>query len=290
MKILTYKDLILGFIKQNLENKEHQKQVRQILGNENSVFLYSQKFFAFIKESIEPDELDTFQNLLKQFSDYGQNIKSSSNSQNFGDEILHIFSATQDKVVVSISCNQPSQEIQNVIPNIAILSQQQKPNYHWLVVNLAILHPNKVTLRCFEFSTNAEINEFFENAFIIPKAISMVNIFDTQCNLNHDKFDYVVNNSLRVSYFTKFASREKSQFDRKDEIKNHFGNSAKVFLSNRGQKAHGRRVVFESIIITSDEDFWNLEVNGSDWNIDVEYSEQTARNWLNRTNQYSEFR
>lgn len=203
---------------------------------------------------------------------------------------MHIFSTTQDKVVVSISCNQPSQEIQKAIPNIAVLSQQQKPNYHWLVVNLAVLHPNKVTLRCFEFSTNAEITEFFRNSFKIPKAISMVNIFDNQCNLNHNKFDYVVKNSLRVSYFTKFSSREKNQFDRKDEIKNQFGNSARVFLSNRGQKAHGRRVIFENIIITSDEDFWNLEVNASDWNIDIEYGEQTARNWLNRVNQYNEFR
>lgn len=290
MKILTHKDLLFGFIKQKLNNKEHQKQIRQILDNENSLFLFSKKFFLFLKEELEDEYQHEYERLFTKFSDSGISVASSQNSQNFDAEIVHIFSTTHDKVIVNIACNAPSQEIQNAIPNVAVLSQQKKPNYHWLAINLAISHPNKVTLRCFEFSTNAEITEVFRNAFFIPKTISIVNIFDTQCNLNHDKFDYILQKSFRVNYYTKFSSREKNQFDRKDEIKNHFGSSVKVFLSKHGQKAHGRRIIFENLIITLDEDFWNLEVKGSDWNIDIEYGEETARNWLNRVNQYNEFR
>lgn len=285
MKILTHKDLILGFIKQNLENKEHQKQIRQILDNENSVFLYSQKFFAFIKESVGIDELDMFQNLLKQFIDYGQNIKSSSNPQNFDDEILHIFSATKDNVVVSISCNQPSQEIQNAIPNIAVLSQQQKPNYHWLVVNLAILHPNKVTVNYFDFQTDNEIRAFFDDIFKIPRQLSVISIFDRQtADFRHNRFD-TIRTTKSVRYYT-FAHRN---FIYDISTIKDFFRRVNIFTTKIKKITHGRRLLFENVVIISDNDFNNLNID-EDWNIDIQYSEKDFQNWLSRFREYRENR
>ena len=285
MKVLIYKDLILGFIKQNLENKEHQKQVRQILGNENSVFLYSKKFFAFISESLEPDELDTFQNLLKQFTDYGQNIKSSSNPQNFDEEMLHIFSTIQDKVVVSLSCNQPSQEIQTQIPNIAILSQQQKPNYHWLVANLAILHPNPIQLRNYDFKNDNEIDKLFYDIFSIPKNIRFVSIFDDACNLQHKKFDFLIKNKVSVLYYTSKLNTSDS--------KQRFDNLTKKFLVKMFGKpkgGHEREINFEGIIIIPTNDFWMLNVtDDKKWSISVLYHEEEAKKSLNYVDRYVRF-
>ncbi|MFA9186841.1 hypothetical protein AAGV33_05010 [Flavobacterium sp. FBOR7N2.3] len=289
MKILTLKDFILGFIYQNIQNKDIQKQIHQIIDNENSVFLYSKKFFLFIKEELSDEYLNEFERLFTKYSDLGISVPSSKTSQNFDEELIHIYSVANFKVINSIGYEEPNKTILNNIPNVAVLSKQQKPNYNWLATKLAILHPNKVTFRCFEFSKNSEISQLFKDFFSIPKTISGVNIFDSQCNLNHDKFDYLLNNSIRPNYYTKFSSREKNQFERRDEIKKYFGNSTKVFLSNRGEKAHGRRIIFENIIISTDEDFWNIEIDASDWNIDIEYNEEIANKWLDRKTQYSKF-
>lgn len=285
MKILTYKDLILGFIKQNLENKEHQKQIRQILDNENSVFLFSKKFFSFIREELGEDYQHEYERVFTKFSDFGLSIRSSQNSQNFDDEILHIFSATQDKVLVSISCNQPSKEIHNAIPNIAILSQQQKPNYHWLVVNLAILHPNKVTVNCFDFQIDDEIRAFFDDIFKIPRQLSVISIFDRQtADFSHNRFD-TIRTTKSVRYYT-FAHRN-FIYDI-DTIKDFF-RRVKIFTTKIKNITHGRRLLFENVVIISDNDFNNLNI-GEDWNIDIQYSEKDFQNWLSRLDKYRENR
>ncbi len=289
MKILTLKDLILGFIYQNIESKEHLRQIHQILDNKSSVFLYSKKFWTFIQNELNECYLNEFQRLFTKYSDIGHCVSSSNTSQNLDEEIIHIFSVSNFRVINCIGYNEPSNTIMDVIPNVAVSSQQVKPNYNWLAVNLAISHPNKITLRCFEFSNNLEISLLFRNVFRMPKIITEVNIYDSQCNLNHDKFDFIKENTIRTNYFTKFSSREKNQYNRRDEIKNYLGNSGRVFLSNRGQKVHGRRIIFENLIITIDEDFWNIEVNASDWNIDIEYSEDISPKWLSRNIQYTRF-
>jgi hypothetical protein len=281
MKILTHKDLILGFIKQNLVDKEHQKQIHQILDNENSVFLFSKKFFSFIKEELGEEYQHEYERLLTKFSDFGYSIASSPNSQNFDDEILHILAATQDRVVISIACNQPSREVQNSISNIAVLSQQQKPNYHWLVVKLAILHPNKVTVNCFDFQTNGEIKAFFDGIFSIPKQITIVNIFDRQTtDFNHNRFDSI-RTTKSIKYFT-FAHKYIIQDI--DTIKGFF-NRVKIFTTRTKNITHGRRVLFENLVLISDNDFNNLNV-GEDWNIDIQYSEKDFQNWLSRLDKY----
>lgn len=285
MKILTHKDLILGFIKQNLGDKEHQKQIHQILDNENSVFLFSKKFFLFIKEELGEEYQHEYERLLTKFSDFGHSIASSPNSQNFDDEILHMLAATQDKVVISIACNQPSQEVQNSIPNIAILSHQQKPNYHWLVVKLAILHPNKATVNCFDFQTNDEIKAFFDGIFSIPKQITIVNIFDRQTtDFNHNRFDSI-RTTKSIKYFT-FAHKYIIQDI--DTIKDFF-KRVKIFTTKTKNITHGRRLLFENFVVISDNDFNNLN-EGEDWNIDIQYSEKDFQNWLSRIDKYRESR
>lgn len=270
---------------QNLDNKEHQKQIRKILDNENSVFLYSKKFFSFIENELSEEYIDEYQRLVTKFNDSttNVNIKSSESSKNFDDEILHINSKTEAKVVVSIAYNQPSQTVQQQIPNIAVLSQQQKPNYHWLVINLAILHPNKITVREFSFKTNNLIKIFFDDIFSMPKHISEIYIFDTQCNLKHDKFDCIAK-KINVNYLTIFHSPNRyptKNIENKKVIKEKFGGKHKMFTTHQNN-AHGRRIIFENIVVTCDNDYWNLEVNASDWCIDVQYSEDDFKEALYR--------
>lgn len=65
MDILLYKDLICNFLNQTIDNKEHLLQIKKILENENSIFLYSKKFFQFIKDELGDDYLEDYQSFVK---------------------------------------------------------------------------------------------------------------------------------------------------------------------------------------------------------------------------------
>ena len=287
MKILTHKDLILGFLKQNLANKEHQKQIRQILDNENSVFILSKKFFTFIREELTEDYLHEYERIVTKLSDSGVSVKSSETSENFEDEILHIFSSLKDNVVVSISCDQPSQEIQNAIPNIAILSQQQKPNYHWLVVNLAILHPNSVQVRNYDFTEDSQVDIFFNDVFYIPRKIENVSIFDDACNLKHKKFDFLSKrrSDINVFYYTAKLENASSQ-QRFKSLQAIF--NAKMFGKPKG--GHEREINFEGIVIIPTNDFWMLNIkDDKKWTISILYNKEEAQKSLEYAKTYIRF-
>jgi hypothetical protein len=293
MKILLHEDLILSFLVQNPEYKQYQHQITQILNNEQSVFLYSKKYFSYIQEKLNEDEVENYQRFVTKLSDSIDadiQIQSNTNSQCFEDEFIHIFSSIPDKIIGTISLQLPSESLKNNIPNIATLSLQKKPNYDWLLINLAILHPNKVSTSCFDFTTNQEVDNFFKDIFKIPKHINIVHIFDTQCNLAHNKFDSIATKKM-VHYYTKFVSTKRNptgNIDNKKFLKQKFGSKHKM-LTISADKAHGRRIIFEHLIITCDNDYWNLEVNASDWEIDVQYSIEKANTWLTRVT-YTEYR
>jgi len=293
MKILTYKDLILAYIRKDYADSEQKSLIEKIFYNENSVFLYSKKFVQFLENEIDRSEnsreyprfLAFVDKIQKEFQKKG-NLKSAETSENFDEEFLHIFSTTQDKVVVSISCNQPSQEIQHTIPNIAILSQQRKPNYHWLVVNLAILHPNPILVRNYDFENDKEVDKFFFDIFSIPKHIGGVSIFDDACNFQHNKFLFLSKNKIAVWYYTvKFGITKSIEIF--NNLKKKFS-SVKMFGKPNG--GHEREINFEGIIVIPTNDFWMLNItNGKKWSIFVSYSESEAKKSLDYKDKYDRF-
>ncbi len=288
MKILAHKDIFLHFIAQNLSDKALQRDVNKIFRNENSVFLTSKKLLECIKKEISPDDLPLFHRFLTSLIDSDtklENVKSSEISKNCDEELIHIYTQTADKVVVNIAYAETSTEITHKIPNTTLFSKQQKPNFHWLMTNLVILHPNPVKVNCFDFGNDAQITTFFKDIFKIPKGIAEVYIFDTQCNLDHDIFDGIPSGSM-VKYMTINKGRT-NNIENKDNIKDKFGR-CKMFVTHK-DNAHGRRILFENIIVSMDNDFWNLEVNKSDWSVYVQYSESDSEQWISREEKYRLF-
>lgn len=293
MKILAYKDLILAYIRKDYADDEQKSLVEKFFYNENSIFLYSQKFIKLLESEIDKSErsreIVRFEAFVKKIQNEHQDkrpfVETSKTSKTIEDEFIEIFLATQDNIVVSISCNQPSQEIQTQIPNIAVLSQQQKPNYHWLVVNLAILHPNTVQLRNYDFKTDKEVDELFYNIFSIPKNIRSVSIFDDACNLQHKKFDFLIEKRISVLYYTvKLNILDSKQ--RFDDLRKKL--SVKMFGKPKG--GHEREINFEGIIIIPTNDFWMLNVtDDKKWSISISYNEEEAKKSLSYKDKYVRF-
>jgi len=288
MEILFYKDVLLRYLSNSFENQQDKKNFYKILNNENSSFLFSKKFLKFIKSELDEEDEMLYQSLYTKLADDGYNIRSSETAETFEEELFHIYSKSQTNIVAHLAYQKPTEEVLSKIPNMAIFSEIEKPNFHWLVAQLVIQHPHKVDLKCFDFQENIEVDLLFESIFQIPKHIEKVCIFNTFCNLEHDKFRYLISEGIKVEYYTKCSGARK-RLERQESINQKFNHQTKTFFTKPKEKAHGRRIIFENIIISCDNDFQNLTVNAADWVIDVQYSESDAKEWLKRCEKYQEF-
>lgn len=277
MELLFYKDLIIDFVSQKIKPVEHQRLANKIFENENSVFLYSKKFFQFIEEELGEEYADEFRAIVTKIGDSGENIKSSELTTTFDEEFLHIYHSFSKNVLISISYSEPSKPILQKIPNIAVISKRKKPNYHWLVTQLAILHPNKVTVKSLNFKKDSEVKQFFDDIFKIPKNISRMNIFDRQTNrFTHNLFDSFKNTSS-VFYYTldnKWNSLNKNT------VKNAF-KKITIHATKNKDDVHSRKLIFEGFELTSHHDFNDLLI-GIDWEIDILFSWDEAREQMTR--------
>jgi hypothetical protein len=293
MKILAYKDLVLAYIRKDYGTDEYEALIKKIFYNENSIFLYSKKFIQFLQQEIDQSELsresERFAAFVKkiqnQYQDKRPSVKTSGNSENFEDEFLEIHSL-QDKFVIGIVLNPPTPKIKESVVNITIIKSVEKPNYHWLAVNLAISHPDPIMVRNYDFNNDCEVDIFFHSIFSIPKNIHVVSVFDDACNFVHNKFNFLINKKIKIYYYTKRLSVTDS--------KTLFNNlkkklpSADMFGKKGG--GHEREINFENIIIIPTNDFWNLNIkDGQKWSISILYSESEAQKSLNYKDNYKRF-
>lgn len=281
MELLLYKDLIIDFVSKKIKAGEHQRLINKIFENENSLFLYSKKFFQFIEAELGEEYADEFRAIVTKIGDSGENIKSSELATNFDEEFLHIYQNFDKYVLLSISYSEPSKSILQKVPNIGILSERKKPNYHWLVTQIAVLHPNKVSVDCFDFKSNNEIKKFFDDVFRIPKSISRMHIFDREtCNFGHKHFDSF-KKSVSVFYYTY---RHKNFSLDEPIIKSAF-RKIKIHTTHNRTDIHNRKLVFEGFVLTANHAFNELLVDG-DWDIDIQFSKSEAVKWMSRCNKF----
>ena len=148
MEILFYKDILLRYLSNSFENQEYKKNFIKIRNNENASFLFSSKFFELIKSELDEEYEDEFQALVKQLMDSANshNIRSSETAETFEEELFHIYSKSQTNIVAHLAYQKPTEEVLSKVPNTAIFSEVEKPNFHWLVAQLVIQHPHKVDL------------------------------------------------------------------------------------------------------------------------------------------------
>lgn len=306
MKILAYKDLILTYIRQDYKTNEYKALIEKIIYNENSIFLYSKKFIEFLAIEIDQSErsreLVRFNSFVTKIQNEHQDkrpiVRTPGNTNNFDDEFLTIISTIQDKVLISIACNQPSLEIQTQIPNIAVLSQQKKPNYHWLVVNLAILHPFTLSVDEIDFANDKQIDIFFDDLFSIPRKIGEVTIFDDYYNIDtHNKYAKIANHKdVYVYYCTenhyRYAKRPHPDRygnfndDKYNILKKIF---PKLELKTKNKGSHARRIIFDGFIVNPDIDLDLLNKKDKKmWSVHIRFCEIRAKEIIRiRDNDYS---
>ena len=119
----------------------------------------------------------------------------------------------------------------------------------------------------------ADIINLLNHAYSIYNKIENVIIIDRQCNLNHNLYDFLIDKSINFKYYTlKISTLDANSIKRK------FTNY-EIFNTNNNDLIHERVLILNNIIITMDEDPFNI-VHRDTWIITIEYSEKTSRKIL----------
>jgi hypothetical protein len=284
MDLLLHKDLILSFFKNlnKIDMDENDYLVERIMKNVNNNILLSRNILNYLKEIITEDDpiRDYFeQYILKIISERRVNYPPPSDSYNYEEEFIYLYKKYIGNFVVAISLFD-YKYLAAELPNIASFVLINKPNTHWIITNLAANNPLPITVRYYDFNSDHEIEVFLKNIFHLPRNIKEISIFDRNCNLNHNLFSVLIGKGILINYYT--AKKQNLDTERcKQEIRRKFISNYCMYTTYR-DKIHERRIVFENIIIDTDEDFWNLEVSRPTWKIDISYCELTAKELLKK--------
>lgn len=149
-----------------------------------------------------------------------------------------------------------------------IVEKIDKPNYHWIIFNLACYNPQPITLRYADFKSEAQIEQTFNFLLKCVQRPSFVDIYDKQVNLNHNLFEGI-RNKVHINYYTGYGRGVDDDIEKTENLKKHF-RRVKV-LKTKSQYIHERKVIIKSLMIECDDDFWNLTLDRPNWKIDLTY-------------------
>lgn len=295
MKILLYSDILLKYVDDST-NISTRQEVHKIIRNENSTFLFSVEYIKFLREIVGENEVfDKFIDDL--YNNYSSEHLHTVGAASFDETFTRIYKNHQSNVLMSFSLNLPNEAIIQATNNkIAVLSQQQKPNYHWLVVNLAILHPFTLSVDEIDFEKEEQIDKFFNDLLSIPKKIPSVTIFDDYYNVDgHKKYTKIANQKDVTVYYCTRNNHEKADRqgnfnkDKYDFLKKAF---PRLELYTKSKGSHTRRIIFEDFIINPDIDLDLLNKKDKKmWSVHIRFSKERANEIIEiRNNDYRRFK
>jgi len=285
MDLFLDKEVLLYYFNNlfNPSRDEIKVTIERMLNNPKNRFLISESIIDCIESSLNSDELiiDYFHGFVKSTIDGSIiNLENYNNrdKRNYNDEFRSLISSYHGTFISCIFLN-PETTVQVEIP-FSILSKISKPNLSWIIRELAS-NNNGLSVRYFDFKTDNEIKTFFKDIFHLPLCIDEVYIFDRQCNLNHDRFDELIKRKPNLKYFTARENSFAEDLVNKRTVTNKFGPSSELYVSRR-ENIHERRIIIGSIIIDSDDDFYNILCERRTWKIDVICCNDTASKHLNK--------
>lgn len=264
-------------------NDDSKLIIKKIIDNPKNKFLLTKRVIEDIESNLNDNDL-----LKNYFHDWMKILIDTSLidlvdykevlTLDYTQEIEHILNSYHGSLIIGIFLDSKSL-LKTNIP-CSIISQIAKPNLSWIISELAG-NINGLSVRYFDFQSDDDIKTFFKEIFLLPIKVDEVYIFDRQCNLNHNCFEKLITRKPRVRYLTARGKSPVDNFANKQALIKKFGTKAELYLS-RKENIHERRIILDSLIIESDDDFFNILFNRNTWKIDVLCCKYTATQYLSK--------
>jgi hypothetical protein len=249
----------------------------KIIVNNKNKFLLSEGLINHIEDKFvsKPKELFFFKSLLQHLSNRGINIATSSD-----DVISELFNNHVPKNLSILKFALLENDNVSITSNKIVYSEILKYNFHWIYFNLVCYNPLPVILRYLDFKNDNEIKNFFDNVFLV-NTVGIVKVFDRYSNFGHKYFDSLNNRS--VSFYT--LAKKSDELLKVTDIKKSFKRS-NIFITNRKNVLHERRVQMGNLFLEVDDDFCNIIVTNPTWKIELTYCEETSKGFSLKEGQF----
>lgn len=252
-----------------------------ILQNSNNRIVINGNYLKYLETLFPSDHIhyNDFADLMLEILDRSEKHISLSNcdcSQCFEDEYLHMANNVQSDLLLRIrEHGNPG------TPDCISISNMTRGNRDWILCHLAA--NNSVTVYHYDFATNQDIQNFFDDIFKLSSRVATIYYFDKYArNVSwHTYFNQIKINRIPIEVYTIGNIREgqnlrvctPGELQRlKQIIIANIGPQSRVFYTLDETFLHERTIMFNNLVITSNDDISRMKKEFPRWKIDISLS------------------
>ena len=145
-----------------------------------------------------------------------------------------------------------------------------------------IASTNKFNLTGIDFNTNDEIDSFFCRLFTCMPSSNRIIVVSRYANFDCNFISCLNSHYQKKEYWTLKNTHDLS--NNKAFVQKKLGNQLKHFFVRTKKDLHERRIIINSMILSFDNDFINIEANKETWACQCEINRDKARKFRESKN------
>ena len=238
------------YSRNNFQKSDKDRLRQNIFETKNNLIVFNVDFVNAIEEIIDVDhELrDVSNQFIKKIIDnIGEiSLKAEVKSDTTRSDLIFAQlckTKTYDDIVIGLSEDKDGIDGFDKVLN---LSNVYRGNKNYIFSKLLT---NEVCLvRHSDYNSRQDIISTFETIFKIYDKLEIVNIIDRYVNLNHNLYNYLIQASPQINYFTLRADGS-SNISLKRKFQKY-----QIYNTNNPDHIHERSIIITDLIVTIDED------------------------------------
>ena len=294
MEIVASKNILLKYFELLVpkQKTEIEKSLQATIENDNNKIKLSSDYLEIL-ESFFLKKGDYYLDLFQTFvaNCFAENRIVSfmpiETGNNENDIIINCFEHDFKDYSFYIS-NKVDQEIENSLnSNICVLENIQKPNQHWLILN--ILSGYVIDLDYSNFSNQKVLSDFISLIPRLSKKTEQIEIMDSYFNLGSHNLVYenLKSSKSKIKCFTRILNDEKKTLKRQ-LIKDYFGKGkTSVSFSKDTKITHERKIRIGNLIIEFTHDFSEIKPQNRNWCIYLKICDLKTKLFEEKTSKYN---
>lgn len=268
------------YSRNNFQKSDKDRLRQNIFETKNNLIVFNVDFVNAIEEIIDVDhELrDVSNQFIKKIIDnIGEiSLKAEVKSDTTRSDLIFAQlckTKTYDDIVIGLSEDKDGIDGFDKVLN---LSNVYRGNKNYIFSKLLT---NEVCLvRHSDYNSRQDIISTFETIFKIYDKLEIVNIIDRYVNLNHNLYNYLIQASPQINYFTLRADGS-SNISLKRKFQKY-----QIYNTNNPDHIHERSIIITDLIVTIDEDPMYLEHRDT-WTITMQISPELSNEIIEKKKQ-----
>lgn len=272
--------------KSKLRKKEHERALELALEEDNELLFTESTLKDFEDYFSDNNKYDLFTKFLLESIDNNCIRKEPAlvpKNETIQKKIISLYNNTKAGYPL-VLINADDAEIKKGIKetDLYIYSKTTKSFSNVGYIKLELAGRKIISLEYSDFKTDEDIRTFIENFFLIKSNIiqDIVHIFNRESNCHdHNLFNFLCRKAHTLNYYTKNFNSENTKKPIDTEIhtknlkdlKKYFGKNLNYLLTNDPNLIHERRIIIDSISLTSDDDFNNVSVKRKTWRLTLTF-------------------